>query len=452
MHKTIEITKIVTEKDSIKYEIQDHTGMGLLKKEKVEAWVKYYNTEVFGFTTQNLPESILVLPATFYLLPITWFYDVELVIPSMDKTLSESLENIYQAYSKIYGPFKPEWRGKVTAKNIIENKMFTNHYDNIVFFSGGVDAVHAGIDNPGARNILVTVPSIEVTFKHQSEKNYGKDFIKIKSQLIREFSNVSGSNWLMITNNFLADVFNDKRIQNDLTNVFTLTSKAFYQDGWWGMKYLGNLLSSAPFAYAMGVSKLIMGSAFEPLENKPSSNMDGANPELSNSIKFSGITFAEQDGLLTRRSKKVQNIADWFNKRNVTTKLWACSSDKPEQCSKCLKCIRTQLNLLCAKQNPKNWGFANFNEKRFNSLIRNYEYNEKNLCWLWDIIDSIDNNVTYPYCNDTLHWMKALGYKEYNRKVLKSRKQKKYLRIFKIHKYPYYIKRIFCKVFPKHEF
>lgn len=111
------------------------------------------------------------------------------------------------------------------------------------------------------------------------------------------------------------------------------------------MKYLGNLLSSAPFAYAMGVSKLIMGSTFEPLEDKPSSNMDGANPELSNSIKFSGITFAEQDGLLTRRSKKVQNIADWFNKRNVTTKLWACSSDKPEQCSKCLKCIRTQLNL-----------------------------------------------------------------------------------------------------------
>lgn len=178
MHKAIEITKVIPEKDSIKYELQDHTGMKLLKKEKVEAWVKYYNTEVFDFATQNIPESILLLPATFYLLPIIWFYDVELVIPSMDKTLFENLENIYQAYSKIYGPFKLEWRGKVTTKNIVENKMPINHYDNIVFFSGGVDAVHAGIDNPGTRNILVTVPSIEVTFKHHSEKTMERILLK----------------------------------------------------------------------------------------------------------------------------------------------------------------------------------------------------------------------------------------------------------------------------------
>lgn len=451
MHKTIEITKIVPEKNSIKYEIQDYTGMGLLKKEKVEACVKYYNAEIFDFVAQELPESILALPITFYMLPITWFYDVELIVPSIDKTLFNSLENIYQAYAKIYGPFKPEWKGKVTAKNIIENKALTNHYDNIIFFSGGVDAVHAGINNPGSRNILVTVPSIEVTFNQQDEENYGTDFIKIKTQLIREFSNISGSNWLMITNNFLANVFNDKKVQDDLTNVFKLTSAAFYQDGWWGMKYLGNLLSSAPFAFAMGISKLIMGSAFEPLENKPSSNMDGANPELSDSMKFSSITFAEQDGLLTRRSKKVQNITNWFGLKNSTTKIWACSANDTEQCSKCLKCIRTQLNLLCAKQNPRDWGFVNFNEKQFEKLIYSYEYNEKNLCWLWDIIDSINDNAMYPYCNNMLHWLKAMGYKSYNKRVHQRLKARRYLRILKIHKYPYYIKSILCKAFSKHK-
>lgn len=30
MHKAIEITKVIPEKDSIKYELQDHTGMKLL--------------------------------------------------------------------------------------------------------------------------------------------------------------------------------------------------------------------------------------------------------------------------------------------------------------------------------------------------------------------------------------------------------------------------------------
>lgn len=268
MSKTIEITKVIPARDSIEYEIRDNTNLRLLKDEVVHAQVQYYNAETFGFDAINLPESILSLPITLYLLPITWFYGVELVVPSIDKTLYEGLDNIYAAYSKIYGPFKTEWRGKVTAKSIVENKMPENRYDNIVFFSGGVDAVHAGINNPGKRNVLVTVPSIEATFSGK-DKNYGSDFLKVKSRLIREFSQVTGSEWLMVVNTFPSNVFDDRKIQVDLRNKFGLDSTAFRFDGWFGMKYLGNILSSGPFAYAMGISQLIMGSSFEALEGKP---------------------------------------------------------------------------------------------------------------------------------------------------------------------------------------
>lgn len=442
MTKTIEITKIVAVDDTIKYEIHDHTGLHLLKNEKVEAWVKYYNAESFGFSPEDLPESILAIPVTLYLIPVTWFYGVKLVVPSIDKTLYDDLSTIYAAYSKIYGPFKEEWRGKVTAKIVVENKMPESRFDNIVFFSGGVDALHAGIDNLGKRSVLVSVPSIESVEKTKKE-NSGWDFLNAKSQLIREFSAISESDWLLITNNFLVNIFDDARIQYDLKNSFNLNSEAFLFDGWFGIKYLNNILSAAPFAYAMGISNLILGSAFEQLEDNLASNLDGANPELSDSIRFAGVFFGEQDGLYTRRSRKVKNILEWCIARGKKTRLWTCFADSTEQCCVCTKCVRTQLNILCAGENPVDWGFANFNEKNFSRLVRSYCYHDRNLCWLWDIVDSIDDSTIYPCCDKLLHWLKKVGYKRYSKRA---RFVSNVPRILKLHRYPHYVKVVLLKV------
>lgn len=63
------------------------------------------------------------IPISLYLLPATWFYGVDLVVPSMDKTLYECLPNIYETYSRIYGPFKKVWSGRVRPGAVVENKM-----------------------------------------------------------------------------------------------------------------------------------------------------------------------------------------------------------------------------------------------------------------------------------------------------------------------------------------
>lgn len=441
-NKIIEITKINTTGNVIQYEIQDKTGLNLLKNQTVEAWVEYHHAESFDFSLNGLPESILAIPATLYLLPVTWFYGVELVVPSMDKMLSDYLSNIYSVYSKIYGPFKKEWCGKVTAKGIVENHLPDSRFDNIVFFSGGVDAVHAGINHTGRRNVLVSVPSIEFV-THIQKTNARANFYDSKTKLISEFSAISGSDWLLITNNFRADIFNDARIQSDLKNTFHLFSEAFLFDGWFGIKYLGNLLSSIPFAYVMGVKNLIMGSTYEQLENTTAFNLDGACPELSDSFKIADISFAEQDGLYIRRSLKVKNIVEWAHAHNKKLKLWVCFNDQSEQCGVCTKCIRTQLNILCVGENPADWGFKNFNEKEFSKLIRSYRYYEKNPCWPWDIVDSIDDNTVYPYCNNLLHWMKKMGYKTYQENVRRQNRKPKILRFYN---YPHYIKRLFQKV------
>lgn len=442
MNKTIEVARIAAKGDTIKYELRDHTDMGLLRKPAVEAWVKFHNADSFGFSTEGLPESILLIPITLYLYPITYFYGVELVVPSMDKELHEALPSIYEAYSKIYGPFKEEWRGKVTAGTVVENRLPESRFDKVVFFSGGVDAVHTSINNPGKRSVLVSVPSIEAMAKAKKE-NPGEDFLKAKTVLIREFSSLIESGWLVVVNNFMRDVFDDERILRDLNEKFKLDSVAFRADGWLGIRYIGNMCSAAPFAYAMGIRFLIMGSTYEPIENKDGTNKDGAAPEFSDSMRFAGISFAEQEGIRTRRSQKVRNIIAHFNREDKKTKLWVCFDDGTSQCGECNKCIRTQLNILCAGESPRDWGFERFSEKRFSRLVRAYAYGD-NVRWLWDIIDSIDSDRAYPYCDDLLHWLKRIGYKEYRKRVMIVRNVK---RLFKIHRYPHFVKVLFMRIF-----
>ena len=305
MNRTIELTRIVVDNDTIRYEIYDNTGLGLLKEKKVEARIQFHNANAFRFEPYKLPESVLAIPVTLYLLPAIFFYHIEIVLPSIDEILYHNIPALYTAYSRMYGPFKKEWGGGIVVKNIVANRMPVDRYDNIVFFSGGVDAIHAGINNPGKRNVLVSVPSIEVHSKNEGALR------NEKFSLIKEFSQAIGSDWLLVSNNFNQAVFDDEigkngKITKHLKDTYRLSTEAFNHSGFWGMRYIPNLCSVAPFAYAMGIKKLIMGSSL--IEDKIEPALDGTNPVITNAFKFSGISFGEQDGLHTRRSQKVKDI------------------------------------------------------------------------------------------------------------------------------------------------
>lgn len=387
------------------------------------------------FEPDKLPESVLALPITLYLLPVTFFYHIELILSSIDNTLYHNIPTLYAAYSQMYGPFKEEWRGKIVAKEIVANQMPDARYDRIVFFSGGVDAIHAGINNPGKRNVLVSVPSIEVHSRNEGALRNEK-FVMIK-----EFSRVIGSDWLLVANDFNQVVFDDEigrngKITRYLRNTLQLNTVAFNHSGFWGMRYIPNLCSVAPFAYAMGIKELIMGSSL--IEDKLEPALDGTNPLLTNGFKFVGISFAEQDGLYTRRSQKVKNIVSTFKNQGKHVRIWACFVDNSEQCGECAKCVRTQLNILCTGENPKDWGFARFDEKKFSQLVRSYCWFENSIDDVWGIIDSIDDSRTYPYSNELLHWLKRVGYKRYFNRSRWMRKLMLNI-IFKFSKYPHYI-------------
>lgn len=446
--KKIEITKTSVDGDSILYQVQEEKDLGLLQQDVVDLFIRFHGDDSFDCDLTNVPLSILQLPISLYLIPITYFYNVELVIPEMDKVLYDNLPSIYDAYSKIYGPFKNEWRGKITVRKIVENMPVENaKYDKIVFFSGGVDACHAGINNPGKRSLLVSIPDIETQAKNDGPLR------EEKFALIKRFSKVVNSDWVLISNNFNASLYNYRIIDSYLDKELGLCSTAFKYDGWGGIRYMPNMCSVAPIAFLAGVKTLVMGSSFEQIEDVMQINYDGSNPDITNSIKFSNTEFSEHDGPNVRRSKKVCNIIDWCKSHNVTPKMWVCFRDGSVQCGYCGKCVRTQLNILCAGENPKDWGFENFSEKRFTKHVKSFSYVESNPCWLWDNIEAIDDNKTYPYCDELLHWLKSIGYKEYSAKskeyAIKRVKYSKLKLFVAVHRYPHYlyviISRLFCK-------
>lgn len=442
--KKIELVKAYAAANTIHYEVREEAGLGLLQSEHVNLFVRFHGDENLEYDLQNVPQSILMLPISLYLLPITYFYNVELVIPEMDRELYYRLPSIYDAYSKIYGPFDPNWRGKICVKRIVENKPVDNvKYCKIVFFSGGVDACHAGINNPGRKSLLVSIPDIECMAKNEGPLR------EEKFSLLKNFSKVVNSDWLLISNNFNAALYKDADINTYLGTVRGLNSLAFQFDGWAGIKYIANMCCVAPISYLTGANSLIMGSSFEQLEDKLEVNLDGANPSITDTIRFSNIFFEEQDGLLVRRSKKVNNIINWCKEHNIRTKMWACFADGASQCGFCGKCIRTQLNILCSGENPKDWGFENFDEYKYSKYIKSFYYREFNPCWLWDNVDSIDDSRTYPYCNSLLHWLKKLGYKEYMRLAEKRAHRTFFEKLADLSRYPHYISIVYNKIFAK---
>lgn len=285
--------------------------------------------------------------------------------------------------------------------------------------------MHAGIQNPGKQTVLVSVPRVEVMVKTK-KKNSGADFLAEKISLIQSFSQITESPWIVIVDTFKSKVFN-KHVG-------------------FPVQVLG-LCPAAPFAYAMGIRQLIMGSGFNQEGDKKWNAIDGTHPCISDAVSFAGISFGEQDGISTRRSEKVRNIVSWCKAHGKKIKIQACFDDSRVQCGVCAKCVRTQLNLLAAKANPRDWGFDLFDEKRFTRFVRRYGYWEAFPSYLWDTIDTIEDNTTYPYCNELLHWLKETGYKTYFAKAKRVLTARNFVRcIISVHKYPYYVRRIYQKL------
>ncbi len=118
MKRTIELTRIAVDGDTVKYEVHDNTGLGLRRKEKkVEAQIQFHNADAFGFEPDKLPESVLAF--THYALSASsniFFYHIELILSSIDNTFIIIYRHYMQLILRCMVLLMEEWRGKIVAK------------------------------------------------------------------------------------------------------------------------------------------------------------------------------------------------------------------------------------------------------------------------------------------------------------------------------------------------
>ena len=78
--------------------------------------------------------------------------------------------------------------------------------------------------------------------------------------------------------------------------------------------------------------------------------------------------------------------------------------------------------------------------------MRSYKYFD-NAPQQWVIMDSIKDEKEYPYCNEMLHWLKGVGYREYAKRAERRRQLRLALRVFKVWRYPHYAAVVMRRLF-----
>jgi hypothetical protein len=364
------------------------------------------------------------------------------MVPELDAELYENLDSIYEVYSKLWGgadgfpaPYQKR-TGKLTVSKTVRNQVRGDK--NIVFYGGGSDGTSAAVNHAKKGDYLFCAPDAAELLPQKKGP-----LRRVKRRMLTDFAALLGAN-PVLAEDTLMEIVDTNRI-----DVFCKHSPALSKlaiDRFSHAFSIPCMCSAIPLAYLVGARHLIMGSAYEPTDGVPMSNIDGAAPEVSDSIKACGISFAEQDALLVRRSEKIKNIMKWSRDNNIRFKIWVCFNNAETQCGVCGKCMRTQMNILAAGENPKDWGFDNFDERKFSAYVRAFRWRDDVDAFRWDVWDSINKDRVYPFCNDLLQWYKKSGWRAYRENYMKYRKVwipvSRFQKLFQFWRIPIMLERI----------
>ena len=68
--KRIELSKITVEGDKILYEVSQENGVGLLRQNVAQLFIRLHCAENVNVSLGQVPQSILAVPISLYLLPL----------------------------------------------------------------------------------------------------------------------------------------------------------------------------------------------------------------------------------------------------------------------------------------------------------------------------------------------------------------------------------------------
>lgn len=108
----------------------------------------------YGVNIDDVPKSIAVIPFLCNILPICFVLDFTITLDELDKEFYDCINNYRKAYQTMIPMI--EFKGKVKAKKLVDNKLKNNKL-TCLMFSGGIDATNSLVTNEKMISDCVTI-------------------------------------------------------------------------------------------------------------------------------------------------------------------------------------------------------------------------------------------------------------------------------------------------------
>lgn len=293
----------------------------------------------YNFDLQDIPRSILTIPAVGYLLPLAFATGKEIFAETLDRKFYESVNSLRFVVKKIY-PKLPADGVKINVKKLVRNDLpKCNNKKKAVFFSGGIDSTSLLLEHINEKPVLITVWGSDIKL---NEKNKWLKFMNYTKLIASK----CGLEHVKIT-------FNDIIDQSLLTSNFII--KLGHR--WWDALAAGITFPAlaAPLVN-QNIRSIYMASSVPVEVYCPTS----IRFDIINAIQIANLKIICDDYKLSRYQKvlQIKKNLDKAEKYGFKLKIRSCGrATSLWNCGYCEKCARTIIMLMLAGLNPNKVGF-----------------------------------------------------------------------------------------------
>lgn len=395
---------------------------------KTGKWERFLNGNEFfaeySVNIEQIPKSVAIIPLLVNILPISWVFDLKIIVDDIDENFYKSITGVIDGYQKMYP--------KLTLKSNLE---FANTISNnskgakktAVLFSGGADAYCTLLRHIEEKPDIITIFGADISLSDYKG-------ITIVNKLNREIADELSINYFNIGTNF-RDMLN-------YHNLYKTLNASEMIGEWWhdfqhGIALLGLV---SPLAYLNNYKIVYIASSF--CVTQKGTYTCASDPTIDNFVKY-GNTVVLHDGYELNRQEKIEFICKMRKKLKLDSiKLRVCwESAGGKNCCNCEKCYRTIMALLTEKEDPNNYNF-DFDEKSRKKMIKYLKNNLKydtmngNKVNYLPIQEKFSKNYDISDTPSDLLWFRTIkiGSKNPEFYILKNRIKNKIKRILKITK------------------
>jgi hypothetical protein len=346
-------------KGDIRVELLDKKNGRLSFKVQASAGLrKYFLADTFYVkydkNIEDIGESILSIPVTANLAPVSWAAGADLHVKELDGTFLEALGAIKNTMKSMFPGFS--FGGNIHVDKVVWNEF--GHKGAAQLFSSGIDSVATFARHRDEKPALLYLGIIQL-FDEKLERMVFNE--------ASAFAQKEGVALHRIESNTHYTFLNHKSLLADF-------DECLYGDSWWaGAQHgLGLLGICAPLTAICDINKIYIAST---ATKDPAQGLGipwGSHPLIDNNIAWAGVK-GVHDGAEWSRQEKIRHaIKPYMESTKSYPRLIVCNDyarGSVLNCGRCEKCCKTIIGLAMEGIDPNLCGFK-VDDRTFDNIKR----------------------------------------------------------------------------------